>query len=216
MTYKAVLFDLDGTLLDTLQDIAVSTNNALAHLGFPQHEVEAYKYFIGDGREALALRALPKKHRDAATLGRLVARMGEEYAAHWADNTCPYAGVPELLDALTQRDVAMSILSNKPNDFTELMASRLLGRWHFRTVAGALPDVPRKPSPAAALDIVRQLQVSPGEFVYVGDSDVDMKTAVATGMYPMGATWGFRSAEELLAGGAKTLIDRPADLLKLF
>lgn len=216
MTYTAVLFDLDGTLLDTLQDIAVSTNNALSCLGLPQHKVGAYKYFIGDGREALALRALPETHRDAATLGRLVACMAEEYAAHWADNTCPYAGVPELMDALTQRGVAMSILSNKPNDFTELMASRLLGRWRFRIVAGALPGVPRKPSPAAALDIARRLQVSPAEFVYVGDSDVDMKTAAAAGMYPVGAMWGFRTADELLAGGAKTLIERPADLLKLF
>ncbi|MBI4289236.1 MAG: HAD family hydrolase [Chloroflexi bacterium] len=215
MNYKAVLFDLDGTLLDTLRDIAVSTNRALGCFGFPPHSLEAYKYFIGDGREALALRALPEHQRDAATLSRLVARMGEEYAAHWADNTCPYEGVPELLDALTARGVAMSILSNKPNDFTELMTSRLLGRWHFQIVAGALPDVPRKPSPAAALDIARRLSLKPGEFLYVGDSDIDMKTAVAAGMHPVGATWGFRTPDELLAGGAKDLIERPGDLLEL-
>lgn len=215
MTYKAVLFDLDGTLLDTLQDIADSTNRALGYFGFPQHKLEAYKYFIGDGREALAVCALPENHRDTATIGKLVARMGEEYAIHWSDNTRPYEGVPELLDTLTERDICLSILSNKPHDFTELMVSRLLSLWRFQIVAGALPDIPKKPYPDAALDITKRLNLKPGEFIYVGDSDVDMKTAVSAGMYPVGAVWGFRTAQELLAGGAKALIEKPTDLLKL-
>ena len=215
MNYKAVLFDLDGTLLDTLEDIAVSTNNALRYFGFPQHETEAYKYFIGDGREALALRALPEHHRDTTTLGKMVARIEEEYARCWADNTRPFEGIPELLDALTTRGIGMSVLSNKPHDFTELMVSRRLKYWRFQIVAGALPDVPKKPSPAAALNITQRLNLRPSEFLYVGDSGVDMETAVGAGMYPVGAAWGFRTAEELLAGGAKTVIDRPSDLLKL-
>ena len=215
MTYKAVLFDLDGTLLDTLQDIADSTNKALGYFDFPQHRVEVYKYFIGDGREVLAIRALPETHRDRATVDKLIARMGEEYAIHWSDNTRPYEGVPELLDTLKEHGISMSILSNKPHDFTELMASRLLSLWRFQIVAGALPDVPKKPSPTAALDIAKRLSLKPGEFLYVGDSDVDMKTAVSAGMYPVGATWGFRTSKELLKGGAKVLIDKPADLLRL-
>mgnify|MGYP001567946415 FL=1 len=215
MTYEAVLFDLDGTLLDTLEDIADSTNRALDYFGFPQHKAEAYKYFIGDGREALAVRALPEHNRDTATVGKLVARMGEEYAAHWSDNTRPYKGVPELLDALTALGISISILSNKPHDFTELMVSRLLRQWRFHIVVGALPDIPKKPSPVAALDIAKRLNLKPGEFLYVGDSDVDMKTAVSAGMYPVGAVWGFRTAQELVAGGAKVLIEKPTDLLKL-
>ena len=215
MTYKAVLFDLDGTLLDTLQDIADSTNKALGYFGFPQHKVEAYKYFIGDGREALAVRALPENHREPVTVGKLVAQMAEEYAAHWSDSTRPYEGVPELLDALTALGISISILSNKPHDFTELMVSRLLWQWRFHIVVGALPDIPKKPSPVAALDIAKRLNLKPGEFLYVGDSDVDMKTAVSAGMYPVGAIWGFRTAQELLAGGAKVLIEKPTDLLQL-
>lgn len=215
MNYKAVLFDLDGTLLDTLKDIANSVNKALSYFGFPQHELEAYKYFVGDGREALAFRALPEHQRDSATLDKLLAHIDEEYTRHWADNTRPYEGVPELLDTLTTRSISLSILSNKPHDFTELMVSRLLRHWRFQIIAGALPDVPKKPSPTAALDIAQRLNLRPSEFLYVGDSGVDMQTAAGAGMYPVGAMWGFRTAGELLAGGAKTLIAKPADLLGL-
>lgn len=213
MKYRAVLFDLDGTLLNTLEDITGSVNNALSRLGFPQHDFEAYKYFIGDGREALAARALPDHHRDAATVAKLVAHIDEEYAQHWSDNTHPYKGVPDLLDRLATRGVNMAVLSNKPHDFTELMVSRFLCNWRFGLVVGALPSVPRKPDPTAALEIAKRLDVQPREFLYVGDSDVDMKTATAAGMYAIGVVWGFRSAAELLSGGAKALIENPVDLL---
>jgi phosphoglycolate phosphatase len=216
MKYRAVLFDLDGTLLNTLEDITGSVNKALSRLGFPQHELEAYKYFIGDGREALAVRALPDHHRDAATVAKLVARIDEEYAKNWADNTRPYEGVPELLDALTSRGIQMAILSNKPHDFTELMVSRLLPRGRFQPVVGAQPSVPKKPDPSAALGIAKRLDVQPREFLHVGDSDVDMKTATAAGMHAVGALWGFRTADELLSSGAKMLIENPAALLRLF
>ena len=215
MTYRAVLFDLDGTLLDTLQDIADSVNKALSHLGFPQHELEAYKYFVGEGREVLAIRALPEHHRDASTVGKLAACMDEEYSKHWADNTYPYQGIPDLLDALTISDIKMAILSNKPHNFTEMMVSKLLWRWHFEIVVGALPSVPKKPDPTAALQIARRLGIQPSEFLYLGDSGIDMKTATGADMYPVGALWGFRSADELLASGAKTLVEHPSDLLHL-
>ncbi len=109
----------------------------------------------------------------------------------------------------------MTVLSNKAHDLTEMMVSRMLARWHFEMVLGALPSIPKKPDPAAALQIARQLALSPSEFIYLGDSDVDMKTASAAGMYPVGALWGFRSADELQAGGAKALIAQPLDLLRL-
>lgn len=215
MNYKAVLFDLDGTLLDTLQDIADSVNKALSHFGFPQHELEAYKYLVGDGREALALRALPEHCRNAGAVAELVARIGGEYAEHWADNTYPYEGVPEMLDSLTTRGINMAILSNKPHDFTEVTVSRFLPHWRFLIVMGAVPSVPRKPDPSAALEITRRLNVQPSEFLFVGDSDVDMKTATAAGMYAVGALWGFRTADELVASGAKVLIENPTRLLEL-
>jgi len=216
MKYRAVLFDLDGTLLDTLQDLAGATNKGLSCLGFPQHRVEAYKYFVGAGREEMALRALPEEHRDAVTVSRLVEHINREYADHWADHTRPYAGVPELLDALTARGTKTAVLSNKPQNFTELMVSRLLSSWQFEIVAGSLPAVPKKPDSTAALKIVRQMNTRASEFLYLGDSGIDMQTAVNAGMYPVGALWGYRTAEELKASGAKALIDKPTALLEFF
>jgi len=215
MKCRAVLFDLDGTLLDTLRDIANSVNKALRHLGFPQHELEAYKHFIGDGREILAIRTLPEHKRDPATVNKLAASINEEYSEHWADSTCPYQGVPELLNALTISNIKMAILSNKPHKFTEIMVSRLLSPWHFEIVVGALSSVPKKPDPTIALQISRRLGIPSSGFLYLGDSEVDMKTATAADMYPVGALWGFRTADELLLGGAKKLIDHPTDLLSL-
>lgn len=215
MKYRAVLFDLDGTLLDTLQDIADSVNSALEQLGFPQHETEAYKYFVGDGRDALAMRALPEAHRDAATFNRLVAYISEEFSKRWANNTRPYPGIPEMLQAITDMGIKMAILSNKPHDSTEETVARLLPERHFELVVGATPSVPKKPDPTAALRIAKQLGIPPTEFLYLGDSDIDMKTATAADMYPVGALWGFRTADELLAGGAKELIQSPPDLIRL-
>jgi phosphoglycolate phosphatase len=215
MRCRAVLFDLDGTLLDTLKDIANSVNKALLHLGFPRHELEAYKHFVGDGREILAIRTLPEHHRDPATVIKLAASINEEYLKHWGDSTCCYQGIPELLNALTIGNIKMAILSNKPHSFTEIMVPRLLSRWHFEIVVGALSSVPKKPDPTAALQISQRLDIPPSEFIYLGDSDIDMKTATAANMYPIGALWGYRTAEELLAGGAQKLIDHPTDLLRL-
>jgi len=215
MKYSAVLFDLDGTLLDSLKDLADSVNSALGRLGFPQHELEAYKYFVGDGMEALAIRALPERHRKAGTVDKLVTYINEEYSKRWVNNTRPYQGVPNLLDALTSSGIKMAILSNKQHSSTELMVSKLLPQWRFELVVGALPSVPKKPDPTAALQIAQRLNIRPLEFLYLGDSDVDMKAATAADMYPVGALWGFRTADELLSSGARALIQQPTDLLHL-
>ncbi len=215
MKYQAVIFDLDGTLLDTLQDIADSVNVALSHFGFPVHEVEAYKNFVGEGRDVLAFRALPDNHRNATAVTQLVEGINEEYSKRWANNTVPYQGIPDLLDELTIRNIKMAVLSNKAHDSTEMMVSEMLSQWHFEAVVGASPLVPNKPDPTTALQIVKQLRIHPAEFLYLGDSDIDMKTAVGAGIYPVGALWGFRSGEELLASGAKALIEHPGDLLPL-
>ena len=213
--YKAVLFDLDGTLLDTLQDITDSVNEALRCLGYPQHKQEAYKYFVGEGREIMAIRSLPERHRDPATVSKLVDLINVEYAKRWAVNTRPYHGITALLDELTAKDVKMAVLSNKADELTKMAVSTMLSEWQFEAVAGALPDVPRKPDPTAALRIARSLGFQPAEFIYLGDSDTDMKTAASAGMYPAGASWGFRTPDELIAGGARTLIEHPCDLLRL-
>ncbi len=215
MKYQAVLFDLDGTLLDTLKDLADAVNRGLKLLGFPQHSAETIKYFIGDGREVLASRSLPEKNRDEETINKLVDLINREYYQHWADHTHPYPGISEMLDMLTQRGIKMTILSNKPQEFTDLTVTSLLPGWKFEIVAGAVPSMPKKPHPMAALQIAKQLDIQPDKFLYVGDSDIDMKTALAAGMFPAGVTWGFRTELELKAAGAAVLVHEPPELIDL-
>lgn len=210
-----MLFDLDGTLLDTLEDLANSTNAALSQLGFPPHPIDAYRYFVGDGVRNLILRTLPEAHRDEATVAKAVDLMRRIYGEHWADKTRPYPGVPELLDALAERGVKVAVLSNKPDDTTKLCVARLLPRWRFDAVIGQSKSVPPKPDLAGVRAVVAQLAVPAEQFLYLGDTNTDMQTANAAGMFAVGALWGFRPADELREAGAKMLIERPADLLDL-
>jgi phosphoglycolate phosphatase len=215
MPFHAVLFDLDGTLLNTLQDIADSVNTVLAGSGFPTHNPDAYRYFVGDGSEELARRVLPEGKRDGTTITKVVRAIDIEYAKHWAKNTLPYQGVPELLDGIAKVGLKMCILSNKPQQFTEMTVARFLPKWQFDIVVGAQPGVPKKHDPTTAIQIARTLDIPTGEFLYLGDTATDMKTAVAAGMYPVGALWGFRTADELETAGAKVLAETPSDILRL-
>jgi len=215
MKYRAVVFDFDGTLLDTLQDLAESVNSVLNRSGFPEHSLEAYRHFVGDGVEELARRVLPEGHRDEATVTKTLTEVRQEYRQRWPEHTQPYEGIPELLDALTARRVKMAIVTNKPDDSTRTMAARLLPRWQFDVIVGATSDLPRKPNPRGALEAARRLHLPPAAILYVGDSDIDMKTANAAGMYPVGVLWGFRPADELIRNGAKVLIRKPLELLEL-
>ena len=215
MKYKAVMFDLDGTLLDTSEDLTDSMNVVLGRLGFPTHDPETCKNFVGDGVEMFAFRALPENHRDEATVAKCAVGMREEYRKRWARKTRPYDGIPELLDGLTLLNLKMAILSNKPDDATKEMVAELLSRWQFDPVAGALPSVPKKPDPTLAVEISQRLLIPPEKFLYLGDTGTDMKTARAAGMFPVGVLWGFRTAEELRDTGAKVLVKYPTDVLDL-
>ncbi|HAU36546.1 MAG TPA: HAD family hydrolase [Phycisphaerales bacterium] len=213
--FKAVLFDLDGTLLDTIDDLADSMNDVLARNGFPAHGVAEYKYFVGDGIVNLVRRALPADRRDEQTLARLVAEQRREYGRRWADKTRPYDGIPQLLDALSERGLALAVLSNKPHETTQAVVAKFLSRWTFAVVRGEGPHTPAKPDPTGATQVAAQLGLPPAQCLYVGDTDTDMKTATAAGMYAAGALWGFRTADELRRHGAKTLLAHPRELLKL-
>ncbi len=215
MKYQAVVFDFDGTLMDTLQDVAESVNSVLARLGFPEHGLEDYRRFVGDGVEELARRVLPQGHRDEATVAKALAVIRDEYRQRWINHTRPYDGIPELLDALTERRLKIAILTNKPDDSTRAMVARLLPDWRFDIILGATPALPRKPDPTGALQAADSLGLPPRSFLYVGDSDIDMKTANAAGMYAVGVLWGFRSPDELIRNGAKALIGKPLELLEL-
>ncbi len=207
----AVIFDLDGTLVDSLADIAAAMNHALAALGFPGHEADAYRRFIGDGVTTLARRALPVDRGEL--LDAVVAGFRARYAEALLVATRPYPGIPELLDALTALGVPMSILSNKPHDATVMMVERLLARWRFAGTLGQRPGVPIKPDPVAALELAATMRVEPGRCVLVGDGDADMRAARAAGMVAVGALWGFRDREVLVEAGAMHTIARPAELL---
>ncbi|MFZ5584588.1 MAG: HAD family hydrolase [Thermodesulfobacteriota bacterium] len=215
MPYRAVLFDLDGTLLDTLADLADAANRMLADLDLPGHPQDAYRYFIGEGVEKLVERALPAQRRDPATLAAAIARLREHYARDWAVKTRPYPGVRELVAALARRGLIQVVLSNKPDDFTRLMVAHYFPEKPFVVVRGALAGVAKKPDPAAALAIAADLGLMPAEFLYLGDSAIDMQTATRAGMHAVGAAWGFRTCQELLENGARHVIAAPLDLLQL-
>ena len=175
--------------------------------------MEAYKLFVGDGMENLVRRALGQEALDEALFARGLDLTRREYAGRWAEKTRPYPGIPDLLDKLSHRGIPMAVFSNKPDEFTRLCVSRLLSAWHFQAIQGATPDLPRKPDPSGALAIAARLGVVPGEVLYVGDTNTDMQTAVAAGMFPLGVLWGFRTAAELLATGAAALVKAPAEVL---
>lgn len=209
----AVVFDLDGTLLDTLDDLADSMNAVLARFGHPLHEREAYKYFVGDGMDKLVERALPPSERNPSVISHCLKAMQEEYGLRWNRKTRPYPGIPELLDALSGGGIPLTILSNKPHEATVAAVAELLPRWEFRIVLGAKPSLPKKPDPAGALVIAQALGIPPERFYYLGDTGTDMQTAVRAGMTPVGVLWGFRTEEELKDNGASIILQRPADLL---
>ncbi len=213
MLFRATVFDLDGTLLDTLDDIANSANRVLAARGFPTHPNPHYRTLVGDGVVMLRARALPETHRAEATVQACVGAYEQEYERNWNAQTKPYAGVPELLDALAARGVKLAVLSNKPDRFTQRCVDELLAKWAFEVVLGASDKFPRKPDPASAIEIARRLRVPPAQCLYVGDSGVDMRTALAAGMRAVGALWGFRDEQELLKNGAECLIQEPGDAL---
>jgi phosphoglycolate phosphatase len=216
MRFLAAIFDLDGTLLNTIDDLADAMNSALAACGLPQHpDVEKHKYFVGDGVLNYVLRALPPEKRSDR---ELIARVTKTYRAAYAKNynvkTRPYDGIVPTIEAMRKAGIRCAVLSNKPDDATAATVAEFIGLEHFDLVRGAMENVPLKPDPSSALSIARDMGIAPKDFAYIGDTATDMQTAVAAGMYPIGALWGFRKADELVGAGAKVLIEKPADLLK--
>jgi phosphoglycolate phosphatase len=214
MALRAVIFDLDGTLLDTLSDIAYAMNTALSERGMPTHRVAAYRLMVGSGIRVLAQRATG--FSDTKQIDAIAARAKEIYGAHPVVHTAPYPGIAEMLDELERLGIPMAVLSNKPDHLTVEVVSQVLGTDRFAAVRGAREEAPIKPEPSGALDVAATIDVDPTEMLYLGDTDVDMITATRAGMYAVGATWGFRDADSLLAAGARRLIDEPGELPGIF
>ena len=211
----AVIFDLDGTLLDTLADLANSMNAVLRACGYATHSRDDYRYFVGEGMETLVRRTLPSSAPGVEQVSARLADMRAEYGRRWSETSQPYEGIPEMLDALTDRGVPLAVLSNKPDDFTRLVVQTLLPAWTFVECRGLREDTPAKPDPAGAIAIAGALNVEAARVLYVGDTATDMKTGRSAGMFTVGVTWGFRQRQELEAHGAQRIVDAPAQLLDL-
>jgi len=215
MQIKAVMFDLDGTLIDTLDYLSQATNRVLESRGFQPHDIDLYRYFVGDGVKKLIERALPKEQRNETVINACVAEFSKDYGRNSMVKTKPYKGIRELLDKLAARDLKLAIFSNKPHNLTVRIVTELLSDWNFSAVLGQRDSVPHKPDPCGALEIAHLLNIPPSDFLYVGDSAVDMKTAIAAGMFPVGVLWGFRPMKELQKNGAKVLSERPSDIMRI-
>ncbi len=213
-SFQAVIFDLDGTLLDTLADIAHAMNTTLVRHGLPPRPLDEYRLMVGSGLEALVRRAAqPEANRDL--LGTLVGELRDAYAADPVSRTKPYEGIPELIDALRAMSVPLAVLSNKADELVTPIVAEFFRADDFTVVRGMLDGVPAKPDPSSAIGIANDLSVSPDECVYLGDSDVDMYTARNAGMTGIGAAWGFRGPDELRAAGARQVIAMPAELVRI-
>lgn len=208
MNYRAALFDLDGTLIDSLKDIADAMNHVLQQRALPTYAYADYCYMVGNGMKVLTERALPKG-ADAQLVNEVLQEMMQYYAMHLVEKTTLYDGIAELLDRLVAQEVKIVILSNKPDHLVRKIASKLMAKWPLAVVRGAIEGIPRKPDPTSALNIASELGIEPDKFIYFGDTNVDMETATKAGMYAIGVTWGFRTEKELRESGAQTILHHP-------
>lgn len=216
MDFKAVIFDLDGTMLDTIGDIANPVNLVLSRYGFPTHKIEDFRSLIGNGISQLVYRALPSDVAESTSYRKILNEVWEEYRLHLNKSTIPYDGIYGLLDSLAEKGIKLNILSNKADEFMDEVVSKFFSKWNFELVFGARHGIPLKPDPYSAFEIINEMGFDASQCVFIGDSDVDMQTANNAGMYAVGAAWGFRTRGELLANGANLVIEHPSELMKLF
>lgn len=210
---KAVIFDLDGTLLDTLKDIALSVNHVLQSLGREEIPIDKYRYLVGEGALALMKNAMPDA--DESLHVKALELFEKHYALQFDKNTKMYEGISKMLTFFSARGYKMAVLSNKPDSFTKKCVLKYLRNWKFDAVFGVRQGVPKKPHPQGVYDILEILGVKPEKCLYVGDTSIDMITAKSANIPSIGVLWGFRDKEELLAHGAKYIVKTPNELIKL-
>lgn len=210
---KLVIFDLDGTLINSIGDLCVSVNQALEKCGFPTHPEDAYRFMVGDGVMKLFERALPAEARTEENILRIRDLFIPFYELHNADRSHPYEGIPELLEALQQRGVRMAVASNKYHTATLSLIRHFFPNIDFELVLGNREGVPRKPHPQIVEEILAHTGVTREEVLYVGDTNVDMQTARNASVACVGVAWGFRPKVELAAHNPLAIIDSPAELL---
>lgn len=215
MNFKGVIFDLDGTLVNSIEDLADSMNKVLERNNFPVHETQAYKYFVGNGLKNLVKAALPESHRNVTDIDHCFALMVDTYSNNCFNETTVYEGIPDLLDALVLRDLKLAVFSNKADDLTKKIVQALLPHWNFEAVIGFSTEALKKPNPQIPGQISNTMGLDAENVLYIGDSGVDMQTANNAGMHAVGALWGFRTKDELAVNGAKYFLNKPMDLLNI-
>lgn len=209
---KLIIFDLDGTLVNSLDDLAAAANQALKKHGFPIHENEKYKYFVGNGVPKLIERALPENMRTDTVISMVKSDFDAYYSKHYADCTKPYDGINDLLRTLKERGYKLAVASNKPDEFTSVIVTQLFGDI-FDFISGKREDTPKKPAPDIIFKIMKASCVNAENTVMIGDSDVDIITAENAGISSIGCLWGFRTADELKKAGADHLASSPSEIL---
>lgn len=214
MRYKVVIFDLDGTLLNTLEDIGNSCNKVIEVFGFTSHPIEAYGYFVGDGSRKLIERATNLDSKDPM-IECMLSSFKDVYTKDLISKTALYEGIPEILDALEKEGVIMGIVSNKIHAFLQSCAQEYLSSWPFAKILGEREGIQSKPAPDSVNEIIQALDVSPKEVLFVGDTKTDMKTARNAKVDSCGVLWGFRDRKELENNNATYIIERPEELLAI-
>lgn len=215
MSKQLAIFDLDGTLLDTVADLANATNQALAKCGYPTHPTEAYYRFVGNGINKLFARALPEEARTEENVQRIRTLFIPYYNEHNADDSHPYPGIVELLTQLQSQGIQLAVASNKYQQATAKLVGHFFPNIRFAAVYGQREGVPIKPDPTIVNDILSETGISRAHTLYIGDSGVDMQTARNASVESIGVTWGFREEEELRTNGATHIIHHAKDILKL-
>ena len=216
LKYLGAIFDLDGTLVNTLEDIAISMNRALRQRGFPELPLKEYPAKVGWGAQRLAYLCLPNDARCDETAGILAADMAKFYSEAPVAHSRPYPGILDLINALKQKKIKTAVLTNKNDLVTQKVIAGLFPPASFDYVQGDIHGKPRKPDPTCAWDLLVGIDLVPANTLFIGDSEVDMETAVSAGCFPVGVSWGYRSRESIQKAGARRIIDKPCELLEFF
>lgn len=215
MIYKAAIFDMDGTLVNTLEDLADSVNEMLEHFNFPTRTIDEVRTFVGNGAKKLMERSLPAEFSaDKNFVQKALEVYNDCYARHVENKSEPYDGIMDLLKTLQEKKIPLGICTNKQNFAAQIIAKKILSPIKFSEVIGDEPGKPRKPDPTRALEIAKKFSVQPSEVAYFGDTAVDMNTANNAGFLSIGVTWGFRPESELKESGAKIIIHHPKEIFE--
>jgi phosphoglycolate phosphatase len=214
MKFKGVIFDLDGTLVNSLEDIANAMNTVLQDLNYPTHGYDTYQYFVGSGLRNLVSKSLPATHNSENQIDHCYHLMIEVYRDNCTHKTKAYDGIFELLNELKSRNIQLSVFSNKADALTKEITATIFPDY-FNPIVGLSIESLKKPNPFEALEISKNMGLNPEEMIFVGDSGIDMQTATNANMHAVGVLWGYRPEEELIANGAKHILNHPLDLIQI-